>query len=288
MLKNISFLLVLFFNLSGEAQSFHNMLFNSNETPTCLKFNADSTFIVGDAGSTVTSNNEAVGITYAEDRQGNLLFVASYQGIFNKNNELIPGSDTIKLTMPLSYSVSEIVTCQNPSNENQYYIFYTTKEASVNSIGHPLYYTLLDLSLRSNKGALLVTSHLIEGGDISDGLEIIPIPCSLNFWLLAHECSKGYKLYKINEIGIGDGKIIDAVTYSNTYRGEGELDFQNGKICHAPYLDNFFYIADFDAVTGTISNGKKISLPFNTAYGIAFSPKGSKIYITKRVISLLK
>ncbi len=275
-MKNLSlpFFLLLFFlfrlsvNCYGQ-QKISNLLFNSTEEITGLNFNEATqpqAFYTGQmANSTIGE-----GIAHAENAQGEIIFWVNSNGIFDKEHRLMPGSEGI-YAHPSS---TEISLCPLPDHPSRYYVFYN------NQLCSELYYSVVDMNQRNGLGDISqLNVPLSPGADFAEGLEIIRIPCSKNYWLLAKECGKGLRKFKIDENGIAKGE--ESGMYTNDLGGRGELDYHKGKIGYAVTFNNEAYFADFDPATGNFSNHQIVKFPsLNGAYGLEFSPDGNKAYVT--------
>jgi hypothetical protein len=246
-----------------------------------LYFNSTSNIVRLDFGTqppapfyTKTGSGSATigeGIAHVEDADGNIIIWVNANGVYDKNGTLMPGSAGI-LANPSS---TEIELCPFPNDKNKFYVFYNKEECS------SLYYSVVDLSQRGGLGDVISKNNQIDGPNIfAEGLEIIRIPCTNNYWLVAYQCYAGFKRFKIDASGIGTGTFIQSFDAEN-HNGRGELDYHNGKIGYAVTYRNKAFVADFDPVSGNISNGKTLTFnATNGMYGLEFSLDASKAYFT--------
>jgi len=214
------------------------------------------------------------GIAHAENNNGNILFYCTSAGIFNASNNLMPSAP-----MLISSSATEVVTAPIPGNPNRYYVIYNAETCS------HLYYTIVDMSLNLGQGGIVSQDYVISYNQFGEGLELIPIPNTNNYWLLAYQCGIGFTRFRVSEAGIGPPELVYAYTLpfeTGAYDGRGELDFYMGRIGAAFAWSPIVFTANFNPVTGEICNPITIGSPqfSNDAYGIDFSPDGSKMYIS--------
>lgn len=266
---------LLFFIQSGlplncyGQQKISNLLFNSTKEITGLIFKEATrpeVFYTGQKANATIGE----GIAHAEDAEGKIIFWVNSGGVFDKEHQLMPGSEGI-FAHPSS---TEITISPFPNNPSLYYIFYN------NQLCSGLYYTVVDMSLRNGAGDVSqLNVHISPGINFAEGLEIIRVPCSKNYWLIAKECGKGFRRFTIDQAGISKDWLFGMNT--SDFGGRGELDYHKGKIGYAVTFNNEAYFADFDPATGESSNYQLVKFPsLNGAYGLEFSPDGNKAYVT--------
>src|SRR5690606_39177398 len=118
-------------------------------------------------------------------------------------------------------SSSEIVVAPYPGESSMFYIFYN------NQLCSQLYYSLVNMAERNGLGDVVLKNEVIDAGNsFAEGLEVIKIPCSDEFWLLAYQCYTGIKGFRLNDSGISSAKII-APFDAEAHNGRGELDYHN-------------------------------------------------------------
>ncbi|MDP1746720.1 MAG: PKD domain-containing protein [Bacteroidota bacterium] len=263
-----SLLILLIINNVSTAQV-RNLFVNSSNNIVKLNFATAKSAI-----SYTGINNGFEAIAHAEDGLGNILFFVNADGIYNKLNVLMPGSENIYANS----SSSEIDICPFPNDPNKFYVFYNAEFCST------LYYSVVDMKLEDGLGAVVKLNIVIDTANVAEGLEIIKRPCRNSYWLLAYACEIGFKKYLIDEKGISPGTIMYEYSGPEIFLGRGEMDYHNGKmgISFSNNPTSTAFVCDLDAYTGIIDNPKTITLPGggNGLYGMEFSPDGSKVYMT--------
>lgn len=250
-------------------QTINNLYFNSTTNILQLNFAASSPTISYTGIGSGASIGE--GIAHVEDRNGNLKFWVNASGVYDKTGTLMPGSTGI-LAHPSS---TEIVICPLPADSAKFYIFYN------NQLCSELYYALVDMNLRGGLGEVVSKNTVLDAGNsYAEGLEVVKIPCSSDYWLLAYQCYSGFKRFKIDAKGISTGTLLQAFN-AESHNGRGELDYHQGRLAYAVTYKNKVFLSDFDPSTGLMSNAKTISFAAtNGIYGIEFSADASKVYAT--------
>ncbi|WP_224997957.1 gliding motility-associated C-terminal domain-containing protein [Cesiribacter sp. SM1] len=252
----------------GQAR-INNLIFNSTDQIIGLDFSnpaAAEVFYTGKRANATIGE----GIAHAENEQGEIIFWVNASGVYDKNNNLMPGSSGI-FAHPSS---TEIVIAPFPNHPSRYYIFYN------NQLCSSLYYSVVDMALRNGQGDVVSLNTIITPGEnFAEGLEVVRIPCSRNYWLLANECGKGLTRFRIDEAGISAGELFLANSLNTG--GRGELDYHGGKLGYAITFSNQCLVADFDPESGVATNLRNISIPArNGTYGLEFSPDAGKVWVT--------
>jgi gliding motility-associated-like protein len=190
-------------------------------------------------------------------------------GAYDATNTLMPGS----AGMYADPSSAEINICPFPGNPDKYYIIYNDQTCS------PLYYSIVDMTLNGGLGDVVALNTQISSDNFSEGLEIVRVPCADYLWLLSYNCDEGIVRWRVDDSGISDPTLLQAYNDPQTqgFDGRGELDFHKGHIGLGFTYCDLTAWADFDPVTGDLSNFNVVPIPIingNGMYGIEFSPNG--------------
>jgi hypothetical protein len=158
------------------AQSVINNLFvNSTENIVRVNFSQSSpnvSYMGFGSGATIGE-----GIAHIEDENGDVILLVNSSGVYGHDGIKMPGSNGI-FAHPSS---SEIVICRKPGSEKLFYIIYN------NQLCSSLYYSVVDLSLRGGLGDVVELNQVLDNQHpYAEGLEIVTIPCSNDFYLLSY------------------------------------------------------------------------------------------------------
>jgi hypothetical protein len=269
---NQKLLPLLFFLLlhTGLAQvRIRNLYFNS--TQNILRLNFDTQPPTPFYTNTGSGASIGEGIAHTEDTDGNIIAWVNASGVYDKNGTLMPGS----AGMLANPSSTEMEICPFPADPKKYYVFYNRQLCS------SLNYAIVDMTQRGGLGDVVSKNNVVEPGtNFAEGMEIIRIPCSNNFWLMTYQCYTGLKRFRIDASGISAGVLVQNFDADN-HQGRGELDYFKGRIGYAVTYRNRAFVGDFDPVSGNISHGKNLTFAAtNGMYGLEFSPDASKVYFT--------
>jgi gliding motility-associated-like protein len=254
----------------------HNILINSGEDVIRLNFDK------GEVNLYTTGTNSGggigEGIAHMEDADGNIIFYVNASGFYDRNYDLMSGSSGLFF----STTSTEVNICPFPGKKDKYFIFYNILECS------NLYYSVVDMKQNGGLGKVELLNIQLGTDDFSEGREIVSIPGTEDFWLLAYKCGQGIASFKIDKNGVGkENFIYNYYKESPAYDGRGEFDYHKGKIGIAFTYTGNVLIADFNPVNGDISNDytfvvqpdKRYSY-FRGIYGLEFSPDGNMLYLS--------
>ena len=263
-----------------EAQTLRNLFFNSNENVVQLDFSTEPPTVLGTG-----TQGSLEGIVHYENDNGNLLFwfntdASAVGSVYNQNGDKMLGSDGIFA----DNSSAEICVAPSPNNSSQYYLLYNAANCT------KLYYAIVDMSLNGGLGDVIALNTVISDNNFSEGIEVIAIPQTNDYWLVTYQCNVGFTRFLIDENGIGSGTVFHNYTLpaGSSYQGRGELDYHKGYFGAAFDGSNIVALGSFDPTTGnscnettlTGTNGN-LGVSFNTKpYGIEFSPSANKMYIS--------
>lgn len=261
-------LLVMLLSWEVKSQTMHNLYFNSNSNVVRLDFTTSPPlpYATGIAGS-----YEAV--AHYENSEGDILFWFNSNGVYNQNGTFMSGSFGI-LANPSS---AEICVCPVSGSTNQYYILYNTETCS------NLYYSIVDMTLNGGLGDVVSLNTLISSSNFAEGMEVVPIPQTDDYWFLTYQCDVGFTKFLISASGIGPAQVFHPYPMPlGGYDGRCEFDYHLGRIGIGFAWSSQVFLADFDPLNGEICNPFTLSSPAfnNNPYGIDFSPTANKMYFS--------
>jgi gliding motility-associated-like protein len=260
------FSLVVF---SSFGQTINNLFVNSTENIVRLDYSSTPptvTYLGFGSGATIGE-----GIAHIENSQGEVILLVNSSGVYDRDGNKMPGSNGI-FAHPSS---TEIVICRKPGSEQLFYVIYN------NQLCSSLFYSLVDLSKRNGLGDVVELNKVIDNqNQYAEGLEIVTIPCSSDYYLLSYRCYTGITKTRITANGFSQPELIYALNTGN-HGGRGELDYHRGRIGYAITFKNKAFVADFDSRTGAVTNPQTITFPAtNGIYGLEFSPEGKRMFAT--------
>lgn len=234
--------------------------------------------------------NTPEGTSSISDRKGNLLFYTDGRTIYDRDGNVMksrdPAQDTVKLGGSPGSTQAALIVPQPSCRgcETIYYVF-TTKD--VNDSLKCLEYTTVDMRGNKGKGIVLEKNVLLQCG-VTERLTSIQNPIDSSYWVLTHAYGTNqFILKRLTKNGLEDANSPSiGLPHDTKYRGEGQIKFatSGGKMgVVVPGPDrNYVEVYDFNDTTGTITN--KITIDLGpappSAYGVEFSPDGTKMYVT--------
>ena len=274
--------------------------------------NFNSGFPVPQSGSLQTQEGSAT----ISDRNGNLLFYTDGVQVYDRRHNRMPNG--YALNGDVSSTQSALIVPQ-PGNPGLYFIFTVDKPDYFGDGEDPidgLNYSVVNMSLNggfgdvvpASKNTPLVTYNSADALEneykSSEKISAVLHADGSSYWVVTHHTNKFYA-FKVTTAGVNttpvisvspnnvppiiseqgvnitaigymkispDGKKL-AAAYSSTRLGSERTGTKNsGKI----------FLYDFNAQTGQVSN-EELLLFDSYPYGVEFSPKSTKLYITANI-----
>lgn len=203
---------------------------------------------------------------------GNLLCYTNGETIWNyKHAVMINGSNVG------SANSSDLVFIPVPGSTSLYYLF------SVGN-GSALQYHVIDMSKNSGEGEV-ISAVTTTSQNNARHFTIIRHQYADAFWVITHEnSSTRFKAHYVDGSGVAAQAVnSDAGFLMDTY---GDMAGSNtgNKLAVTHFYGNDFKaeVFDFDRVCGLVSNAVELhkETSWDHAYGVAFSPDDTKLYIT--------
>lgn len=234
-------------------------------------------------GSQPVPQSSAVGLTECSaavsDASGNLLFYTDGSNVWDRTGAMMPNGADINGPGTNTYTTTQgALIVPFPEHPNLYYVF---------SLYSYLYLNVVDMSLNNGRGDI-VTGHPLRG-IIWNGVlgeKMIPIRgCDANIWVVTRSNVRPeFLAFEINANGINTTPVISGnmgvLPASNYFQGEMKASPDGSKIVTVNTIqESAVELFKFDITSGQVYHQEVIDSP-RSAYGVAFSPDGSKIYIS--------
>lgn len=219
------------------------------------------------------------GSSSISDSAGNLLFYTNGINVWNKFNIQMPNGYGLFGHTDATQTATII---KKPGSNNLYYIFTIDYAAQP----HGICYSIVDMNLSSGNGDVASKNNLVYA-PATEKLAATYHSNGTDIWIVTHEWNtNNFRSYLLTSSGLsatpvtsGVGLIHTGVTVNTN--GYMSISPAGNKlavaICH---VMNRFELFDFDNSTGVVSNAITMNQFPNSigAYGIEFSPDGSKLY----------
>lgn len=225
------------------------------------------------------------------DSQGNLLFYCNGVTINDaSHNTMANGSGLIGNTS----TTQGALIVKQPGNNNIYFVF-TLDEGTSGNQG--AYYSVVDMSLAAGLGSVVAKNNFLYAPNLEKQVAIRH--CNgKDVWIISHEANNNnFRAYLLTFAGLNPTPVLSGV--GNIFYGIGSVSAGELKASPdgtklgwatpspgpgssvSPYG---FHLFDFDASTGIVSNPLTL-LTCDQAYGVEFSPDGTKLYGTRRILT---
>ncbi len=222
--------------------------------------------------------NTSEGCAVQSDRNGELLFYTDGVSVWNRLHERTPNGTNLD---GHSSSTQSAAIVPFPGADSLYFIF--TSDDKFNAGG--VKYTLFDLSLDGGFGDIVDTAKNVElFAPAAEKLCVVQAADCSGYWVITHEWnSDAFRAYKVGVNGVDTSPVISnvGVVYEGSdhnKKGYLKTNAEGTKLAAASGYTSTYEVFDFNSYTGEISNPTTISLSDFEAYGVEFSPDGSKLY----------
>jgi hypothetical protein len=248
----------------------------------------------GETGTDVSGDNQE-GTTSISDSTGNLLFYTGGKTMWNRNHTAMPnGTDLLGGT---SATESSIII-PKPGTTHLFYVFTADEFQNYFTLPQQGYrYNVVDMCLDGGNGDIVSGEKNIMLLDSStEKLAACEDFSGNGYWILGHKMfSDAFYAWHLTNTGI-DAPVISHIGTIHGWDNEhsswvpgsaqGQMKFNPQGTKIALVIGNFdpaiLDIFNFDKSTGLVNSSCHIaidSLLHKSAYGLEFSPDGSKLYV---------
>ena len=169
-----------------------------------------------------------------------------------------------------------------PGDTNKYFVFISSRDGA---IGNSLRISIVDMSLNSGLGMVIIRDSLILADHINEKMNAVKHANGRDWWVVVQSNGIDSLFHKflISPNGI-DGPFDQIIgSGANSNKAFGQLIFSRdgsklGLVSPNATIDLF----DFDRCTGNLSNyldiGERVQADSNSYFGCSFSPNGRFFY----------
>lgn len=218
------------------------------------------------------------GSAVATTAKGELLFYTNGETVWNRQHRVMPNGTKL---MGSGSSTQSALIVPDPGSGNIFYVFTVAPQGTANG----LRYSIVDMTRDDGLGDLpRVNLLLIQ--PVAEKLAAVRHANGRDTWIVAHRWnSNAFVSYLVTAEGVSAKPLLSNVGSMNAGPGRnaiGALKFSpDGRTLAAALWreTNKFEVYDFDRSTGKVSNARGFA-GYAEAYGVEFSPDGSKLYGT--------
>jgi gliding motility-associated-like protein len=222
--------------------------------------------------------NTTEGCASIADKEGRLLFYTDGITVWNGAHKIM-ANGTDLMGDPSSTQSGIIVP--RPGNHTQYYVFTVDNVAQPNGFR----YSTVDLAQEEGLGKVTHKNELLLT-PVTEKLTAVAHENGKDIWVIVHGWNNNaFYAYLVTEAGIAQEPVISRVGTVHNGRDNNTIGYlkaspSGSKLALAIRGMKLYELFDFDDATGIISNPVVFqSNNYNSAYGLEFSPDGSKLYI---------
>lgn len=247
---------------------------------TGLDFNTTPPTLLLD-GQTETLEGSA---SIAHWRTGELLFYTDRTRVWNREHRLMPNGDELMGGYNTSSQAALIIPF--PLDTNKYFVI-TSDQGGYAWPNEGVHYSVVDMSRENGLGDVTTKNVLLFSDWTVEKLTAVPHANDCDVWVISQMFeSNEYVARLIREDGVEPAIVSSFV--GGTPNDIFELSGTQGCLVSSPDGTRLAYadaqgrieLLDFDRATGRVSNARRLQSGQASAYGVAFSPDGTKLYAT--------
>ncbi len=224
------------------------------------------------------------------DAQGNLLFYTNGVYVADATHDTMMNGSGLNPSAYTSNNLDGLAIPQGalilplPGSNNLYYVFHSTCDQPPLGfcVAYQLYYSIVDMSLNNNKGAITQKNTTVINDTLSAGkIAAVKHANGRDWWIIANKIHSNL-YYKIlfTPNGIEGVYIQNIGIIRNFNAGQAWFSPDGSKYAHYYYIDGLV-LFDYDRCTGVLSNQTQISFPqFGVNVGLSFSPNSEILYVS--------
>ncbi len=238
------------------------------------------------SGSPVALTNGALltheGVATISDNSGTLLFYTDGITVYNASH-LTMANGTGLEGDPSATQAAIIV--QRPLSSTEFYIF--TMDDAAGSSG--LRYSIVDMTLNAGLGGV-TSKNILVYASAKEKVTSVKHANGTDFWIIVNSsATDDIRAFQLTSSGVNMNAVVSNIGPINQGNATGSSGYikasrQNNRLAMASMYNSKFVIVNFDNSTGIADSSSRISFgsssATNFAYGVEFSPDGSKLYGT--------
>jgi len=212
------------------------------------------------------------------DKNGNLLLYTNGITVWNGKHRVMPNGNGL---MGGKSSTQSALILPKPGTDSTYYIFTTDIQAQSNG----LRYSVIDLRKAEGNGDI-ISRNVFMIAPVTEKLTAVRHSNGRDWWVLAHRWnSNAYMAYLVSADGVSVEPVMSNVGTVHGGPNRKAIGYlvpspDGTRLAAALWNDDSnFEILHFNSATGKVSNPILLK-GYTEAYGIAFSPDGTKVYGT--------
>lgn len=212
------------------------------------------------------------------DKDGNLLLYTNGITVWNREHKVMPNGNGL---MGGKSSTQSALILPKPGSQTIYYIFTTDIQAQSNG----LRYSVVDMTKDNGNGDIVARNNFMIA-PATEKLTAVKHSNGRDWWVIAHRWnSNGYMAYLVDAEGVATQPVMSMVGMVHGGPSRKAIGYlvpspDGTRLAAALWNDaSSFEILNFDRSTGKVSDPIHLK-GFSQAYGVAFSPDGSKVYGT--------
>ncbi len=226
------------------------------------------------------------GCSSISDDNGDILFYTNGVTVWNATNSVMPNGSGLYGS---NSSTQSSIVVPKPESTTEYYIFTLERDGHHYADCKGFCYSIVDMTLNGGLGDVVSGQKNVEiNNPHTEKITAINHSNGTDIWILTHDWGNNdFLAYLMLSTGLNTTPVtssVGIVHYDNStgWNSAGYMKASPGgtKVAVNVLGAQTTQVFDFDASTGIVSNAITLSTSRHQAYGLEFSPDGTKLYTT--------
>ncbi|MFN4147248.1 MAG: PKD domain-containing protein [Runella sp.] len=229
------------------------------------------------------------GTSSIANSKGQLLFYTDGVRVFDRNGAPMPVKDGVLLGGSPNSTQSALIV-PKPICRGCEYLYYIFTTSDINGT-RQLSYSLVDMR-RNNGNGEVVEANIVLNGNTTERIASVRNERDSTYWIVTHDFNSNvFRVFHATKTGLRESGVFPTgAVHSTPASGEGYMKFSTPDSSGIRRLavvipgppQNKVQIFNFNDSSGVVSDPLTIDLgpAPPKAYGVEFSPDGTKMYVT--------
>ena len=207
------------------------------------------------------------------DCYGELLFYTDGETVWGANNSMMDGGYDLK-GVGANYPCSQgALIVKRPNSSSIYYIFTSSDTYGIN-------YSIVNMVANGGQGKV-IQKNINLSSSLTQKLGVTYHQNGKDIWVITHyENSNIYETFLVTQTGVSLQVKSSVGPVFTSSHGDIKFNQQGTKVGAVVQDQNLITLADFNNLTGKVSNSYGLMGKYNSPHGCEFSPSGNKFYVS--------
>ncbi len=220
--------------------------------------------------------------TMCRESNGSLLFYTDGRTVWKRTHH--PMTNGNDLLGGFGSSTQSSVIIPKPGSSSIYYIF-TIPEINLTD---PMCYSIVDMTLDNGFGDVTIKNVPLYA-PVAEKITATVKSNGVDFWIVAKQTSSdAFLAFSLTAAGVDPNPVISHAGVATNWinNGYARISRNGSRLSLVNSIERTVQLFDFNINTGQVSNFVDLTITPYEPYGTEFSPDNSKLYISRKSVTL--